>query len=63
MIQHNYSGWPGAYCLVCGQEDPLELALTCNKCYLPTGPEDEDQEIRLCDVHKALAKISCPVSK
>jgi hypothetical protein len=24
---HNYSGWPGAYCLNCGQEDPEELEL------------------------------------
>ena len=24
---HSYSGWPGAYCLKCGQEDPDELIL------------------------------------
>lgn len=24
---HHWSGWPGAYCLKCGTEDPLETAL------------------------------------
>ncbi len=24
---HNWSGWPGAWCLDCGQEDTMELAI------------------------------------
>ena len=26
-IGHWYSGWPGAFCLHCGKDDPIELAL------------------------------------
>ena len=26
-MSHNYSGWPGAWCLDCGQECPEELEL------------------------------------
>lgn len=28
VMNHRWSGWPGAYCLDCGCEDPIELALT-----------------------------------
>ena len=24
---HKWSGWPGAHCLLCGSEDPTEIAL------------------------------------
>ena len=27
MTEHNWSGWPGAWCLDCGCEDPREIAL------------------------------------
>lgn len=27
MSTHRWSGWPGAWCLDCGQEDPFELEL------------------------------------
>lgn len=27
MTAHRWSGWPGAWCLDCGCEDPLEAAL------------------------------------
>lgn len=27
MMLHRWSGWPGAWCLDCGCEDPIELAL------------------------------------
>ena len=27
MGQHRWSGWPGAYCLLCGAEDALENAV------------------------------------
>lgn len=26
-MQHRWSGWPGAWCLDCGREDPMETAL------------------------------------
>ena len=31
MKPHHWSGWPGACCLDCGCEDPLEIALADNK--------------------------------
>lgn len=27
LTPHRYSGWPGAWCLDCGQEDPHEIAI------------------------------------
>lgn len=27
---HHWSGWPGAYCLHCGAEDPMEYAVAMN---------------------------------
>ena len=30
MGQHRWSGWPGAFCLLCGREDAMELALADN---------------------------------
>jgi hypothetical protein len=27
MCEHRWSGWPGAWCLDCGMEDPIEIAL------------------------------------
>ena len=27
MTGHRWSGWPGAWCLDCGCEDPAEIAL------------------------------------
>lgn len=29
MKSHRWSGWPGAFCLDCGQEDGMELAVCC----------------------------------
>jgi hypothetical protein len=26
-LNHHWSGWPGAWCLDCGIEDPVEIAL------------------------------------
>jgi hypothetical protein len=30
--EHKWSGWPGAYCLICGCEDPIEVCLADCKC-------------------------------
>lgn len=34
MRPHVWSGWPGAWCLVCGVEDIHEIALACDDCQL-----------------------------
>ena len=45
--EHHWSGWPGAYCLHCGAEDPIEIALADNTYDLVTdvweSAEVEDQ--------------------
>lgn len=28
--EHHWSGWPGAYCIDCGSDDPMENALADN---------------------------------
>lgn len=48
MIEHRWSGWPGAWCLDCGNVDPAEeclathdrLSFVCSKCVQqwPQGP-------------------------
>lgn len=52
-MNHNWSGWPGAWCLNCGIVDGVEQSLAddCEECHLPYGPEDEDQEIKICSKH------------
>ena len=35
--EHNWSGWPGAWCLDCGCDDPREIALA-------DGSWDEDAD-------------------
>jgi hypothetical protein len=37
MAGHRWSGWPGAYCLDCGAEDPIEVCIA-DGCYV----DDED---------------------
>ena len=32
MPEHRWSGWPGAWCLDCGCEDPREIALADGLC-------------------------------
>ncbi len=27
MVNHRWSGWPGAWCLDCGMEDQVEIAI------------------------------------
>jgi hypothetical protein len=29
-IEHQWSGWPGAYCLICHMEDKLEVCVALN---------------------------------
>ena len=58
-MSHRWSGWPGAWCLDCGDEDVFEHAMFCHECHLPYGPEDTHQETRLCTVHAATLR-ECP---
>lgn len=30
-MTHRWSGWPGAWCLDCGRDDPVELAIADGK--------------------------------
>lgn len=56
MGYHRWSGWPGAYCMYCGAEDPMELALADNWFEPYT-------EIWDCEEHKILvekAQNNCP---
>lgn len=41
MEQHRWSGWPGAWCLDCGCDDPAETALA-NGDYVEV-PDDSEQ--------------------
>lgn len=48
---HRWSGWPGAWCLNCGQPDLLEEALAgCTECRIPCPPEDF--EMYICPIHQ-----------
>jgi hypothetical protein len=37
MNEHRWSGWPGAYCLDCGAEDPREIAIATGRVYFGCG--------------------------
>jgi hypothetical protein len=30
-MNHRWSGWPGAWCLDCGRDDPVEIAIADGK--------------------------------
>jgi hypothetical protein len=44
MVGHRWSGWPGAWCLDCGIEDPLEAALATNEIEYVESDEPEYKE-------------------
>lgn len=54
MSGHRWSGWPGAYCLRCGAEQVLELALAENW-FAPA--EQGDAEVWKSEDHKALVDL------
>tara|TARA_Y100000310_G_scaffold341791_1_gene442146 strand:+ start:200 stop:427 length:228 start_codon:yes stop_codon:yes gene_type:complete len=46
---HQWSGWPGAFCLLCRQEDPVEQCLggcTC-ECHIKFWQDAEEDLKRL----------------
>lgn len=47
MVEHRWSGWPGAWCLDCGCEDPREIALTEGQCD-ENGLVNVDQGLMEC---------------
>ena len=54
-MAHRWSGWPGAWCLDCGTEDPIEMALADN-CPCIDGLL-QDEEKRACERHP---RTACP---
>lgn len=54
---HRWSGWPGAYCLDCGSEDPLENALGLGW-FDPVRDtwDTEDHRLQVIAANKCLAK-------
>lgn len=46
MTEHRWSGWPGAWCLDCGCEDPTEIALAEGNC-IEVEDKDEPMGFRL----------------
>lgn len=46
MSGHRYSGWPGAWCLDCGQDDPFEKAIADGD-YDPYTESWRDEATRL----------------
>ena len=56
---HHWSGWPGAWCLDCGLEDPMEHALATNL-YDPYTDTWEDTEQARTFREEAVANKYCP---
>ena len=60
-LQHHWSGWPGAFCLKCGCEDPWEIALADGL----WEPDEENQTIKWLGTPEQEAELKaksiCPV--
>lgn len=61
MTEHNWSGWPGAFCLNCGAEDVVETeCLNMDRHPFPDGLTcveghcmcDQGHEVPPCVIHK-----------
>jgi len=59
MGQHRWSGWPGAYCMLCHAEDAMEIALA-DGWYDPISDTWDTEEHREIIVK---AQNSCPYTK
>ena len=57
MGNHRWSGWPGAFCMYCGSNDPMEYAIA-NNWYDPFENKWDTEEHR-----KIVEEIAndCPV--
>jgi len=53
--RHRWSGWPGAYCLDCGQEDQCEICIAEHsvilQCVHGHFQCEEDHPMQICEVH------------
>ena len=61
---HLFSGWPGAYCLKCGAEDPYEIWLADDKIEFHGDPSLPAMELRFGSPKERLeyyAAMICPV--
>jgi len=56
MAIHRWSGWPGAFCLKCGAEDPYEYALAMNYYDPLTDSWDTEEHMVAC-----FQALNCPV--
>ena len=60
MAGHRWSGWPGAWCLDCGIEDPNEIALADGNLIF-ADPGDEDQRCHIDPAKRHLyGSDECP---
>lgn len=50
-MSHRWSGWPGAWCLDCGMEDPNEICL---------ADHDHDTSPTTCPVDWSKVPADCP---
>ena len=50
MKKHRWSGWPGAYCLDCGSEDPSENAMAMG--WLECYPDENGNHIEKWDTEE-----------
>lgn len=57
MSVHNWSGWPGAFCLICGCGCVQEDALGCDKCKWSGGPYGID-DVVYCKDHQTMADVT-----
>ena len=53
---HKWSGWPGAYCLICNCDDPNEICVADN-CKCPCHDELWKSYNEYCEQHKESKEI------
>jgi len=58
MKNHHWSGWPGAYCLDCGCEDAIEIAVGCGYYDPHLSQWNDTKEAKQL---KEQSEKSCPV--
>lgn len=59
MSAHRWMGWPGAWCLDCGQEDGMEIAIA-NGDYDPYAEQWESLAVEALYRRKYPPECPCP---
>lgn len=59
QYNHNWSGWPGAWCLDCGIEDPYEEALATGN-YIEVEDNDSPMGFHFEFPNVKCEKCPCP---